>query len=54
MIVRDYGLCLADYGNERGLSDVRKAEQTDIGEKLQLENDLPLLTGSAAFAKRGV
>ena len=53
MIVGDYGLCLADYGNERGLSDVREAEQTDIGKQLELEYDLPLLAGSAAFCETG-
>ena len=51
MIVRDLGMRLADNGKQRGFADIRKSDQTDVGQKLELERDVVALSRQAGLGE---
>ena len=48
-IIGDFRMRGRDSGNQRGLARVRKADQTHIGQQLQLKVQVALLAGHALF-----
>ena len=51
VVVRDLGARFGYDGEKRRLADVREADETDVGQQLQLENDVVLLTLKTGFGK---
>ena len=53
VVVGDLGLGPADHAEQGGLAHVGKAHQPHIGQQLQLQHNLPALTGQAGLGKAG-
>ena len=51
MVVADFGLGLADHGDQAAFAHAGKADQPHIRNELQLQADLPLLAGHAGLGK---
>ena len=51
VIVRNFRVRVRGDGQERRFADIREADQTDVRQKLQLENDLMLLAREACLCK---
>ena len=51
MVVRDFGACRADAGEQGGLAHAGVADQSDICDQLQLQCQLAFLTLGAVFGK---
>src|SRR4029077_12073525 len=45
----DFGASRRDDRDERGLARIREADQSNIGEQLQLQAKMPLLAGKTIF-----
>ena len=53
MVVGDLGLGPADHAEQGGLAHVGKAHQPHVGQQLQLQHNLPALTGQAGLGEAG-
>ncbi len=51
VVVCNFGLCRRHHGQQRGLSDVRKADQPHVRKQFELEDELELLPSGAALGK---
>ncbi len=51
VIVRNFRVRVRGDGQERRFADIRETDQTDIRQKLQLENDLMLLARETCLCK---
>ena len=53
VVVGDLGLGPADHAEQGGLAHVGKAHQPHVGQQLQLQHNLPALTGQAGLGEAG-
>ena len=53
VIVGDLGMGLADHAQERGLAHVGEANQTHVGQELQLQKHVQTLAGQARLGEAG-
>ena len=52
-VVRDLGACRGDRRDERGLAGARVPDERDVGDRLELEDDVRLLAGLAEEGEAG-
>ena len=53
MVIGDFGPGLGDHRQQGALAHIGEADQTHIGDELQLQSDHPLFTGQAGLGKAG-